>query len=62
MPGRELLLSTFAALVLFVILGTFGWLMPSLTLYKVLLVLGLSALFTLALDFPKYSIFRKLGL
>ncbi len=62
MPGRELLLSTFAALVLFVILGTFGWLMPSLTFDKVLLVLGLSALFTLALDFPKYSIFRKLGL
>jgi magnesium-transporting ATPase (P-type) len=62
MPGRELILSTLAALVLFVLLGAYGWLMPSLTLYKVLLVLVLSALFTLALDFPKYSIFRKLGL
>ncbi len=61
-PGRELLISTFAAVVLFVILGTYGWLIPSLTFGKVLLVLALSALFTLGLDFPKYSIFKKLGL
>jgi H+-transporting ATPase len=62
LPGRELLISTFAAVVLFVILGTFGWLMASLTFYKVALVLALSALFTFGLDFPKFSIFRKLGL
>jgi len=62
MPGRELLISTIVTLILFVVLGTVGWLMPSLPLYKVLLVLGLSALFTLALDFPKYYIFQRLGL
>ena len=62
LPGRELLLSTFAALVLFVLLGTYGWIIPSMSFYKVLLVLGLSALFTLGLDFPKYSLFKKFGL
>ncbi len=62
LPGRELLISTFAAIVLFVILGVYGWIIPYLTLSTVLLVLGLSALFTLALDFPKYYIFKKVGL
>ncbi len=62
LPGRELLISTIAALVLFVILGVFGWIIPPIKLSTVLLVLGLSALFTLALDFPKYYIFKKVGL
>ncbi|MGB9736443.1 MAG: plasma-membrane proton-efflux P-type ATPase [bacterium] len=62
MPGRELLISTVATLILFVILGSVGWLMPAITFYKVILVLILSAVFTLLLDFPKYYVFKKFGL
>lgn len=62
MPGRELLISTIITIILFIILGSVGWLMPGISLYKVILVLILSALFTLLLDFPKYYVFRKFGL
>ena len=35
---------------------------PRVTPYQVLFVLGFSALFTLAIDFPKYEAFKKFGL
>jgi H+-transporting ATPase len=61
-PGRELALSTIGALVVFALLGIYGLIIPALTPYKVLFVLGYSALFTLAIDFPKYEAFKKFGL
>jgi H+-transporting ATPase len=61
-PGRELALTTIAALVVFSLLGVYGLIIPALAPYQVLFILGYSALFTLAIDFPKYEAFKKFGL
>lgn len=61
-PGKELLVSTAAALIGFTLLGVFGTIIPALTLYQVLFILGFSALFTLILDYPKCYAFKKFGL
>jgi H+-transporting ATPase len=61
-PGRELAITTAAALVVFSLLGVYGLIIPALAPYQVLFVLGYSALFTLAIDFPKYEAFKKFGL
>jgi len=61
-PGRELLLATIAALVIFTLLGVYGFIIPAVTPYQVLFVLGLSALFTFAIDYPKHLAFHKFGL
>ncbi|MFZ2037004.1 MAG: plasma-membrane proton-efflux P-type ATPase [Dehalococcoidales bacterium] len=62
LPGRELAISTIAALVVFSLLGVYGLIIPALAPYQVFFVLGYSALFTLAIDFPKYEAFKKFGL
>jgi H+-transporting ATPase len=62
LPGRELAITTAAALVVFSLLGVYGLILQSLPVYQVLFVLGYSALFTLAIDFPKYEAFKKFGL
>jgi H+-transporting ATPase len=61
-PGRELLIATVAAIVVFALLGVYGLIVPPLTPLQMLFVLGFSALFTLATDLPKYYAFRKFGL
>ena len=61
-PGRELTLSTFATVIGFLLLGIYGGILPPVTATQVLVVLGISALFTVGLDFPKYYAFRELGL
>ncbi len=61
-PGRELLISSAATLIGFVLLGTYGIVLPSLALAQVFFALVFSALFTLAVDFPKFYAFRKFGL
>lgn len=61
-PGRELLLSTTAALAAFALLGIYGIIIPSLEPYQVLFLLGFSAIFTFAIDLPKYYAFRRFGL
>ena len=62
LPGRELLIATVAAIIGFALLGVYGVFVTSLTPYQVLFILGFSALFTLAIDFPKYLVFKKFGL
>ena len=62
LPGRELAITTAAALTVFSLLGVYGLIIPSLTVAQVLFVLGFSALFTLAIDFPKYEVFKKFAL
>lgn len=57
-----MLVASVATVVGFALLGVYGVIVPQLTLYEVVFVLGFSAAFTLSLDFPKYHIFRKLGL
>jgi H+-transporting ATPase len=61
-PGRELLIASTAAIVGFALLGVYGIVMPQLTVYEVLFILGFSAALTLSLDFPKYWVFRRVGL
>ena len=61
-PGRALLLSTTAVVIIFALLGAFGIILAKLTPYHVLFILGFSALFTLSIDLPKYYAFRRFGL
>ncbi|OGN89017.1 MAG: hypothetical protein A2Z74_05935 [Chloroflexi bacterium RBG_13_46_9] len=61
-PGSELLLAATAALVIFALLGVYGFIIPAVTPYQVLFVHGLSALFTFAIDYPKHLAFHKFGL
>jgi H+-transporting ATPase len=61
-PGRELLIASTATIIGFALLGVYGIVMPPLTVTEVLFILGFSAAFTLSLDFPKYHVFRRLGL
>jgi len=61
-PGRELLIASTATVIGFALLGVYGIVVPPLTLYEVLFILTLSAVLTFSLDFPKYYVFRKLGL
>jgi H+-transporting ATPase len=61
-PGRELLIATVAAIVAFALLGVYGLIVPPVTLFEMLFVLGLSALFTFAIDYPKYLAFKTFGL
>jgi H+-transporting ATPase len=61
-PGRELIISSSAALIAFALVGTYGIIVPPITLAQVLVALAFSALFTLAVDFPKVYAFRKFGL
>jgi H+-transporting ATPase len=61
-PGKALLFSIFAAVAVFALIGAEGVLVPPLPPSLVLVVLVFSAAGTLALDYPKRSIFRILGL
>jgi H+-transporting ATPase len=61
-PGRELLILSTATIAGFTLLGVYGIIVPSLPADYVLIVLGFSAVFTLAIDFPKYYLFKWFGL
>lgn len=62
LPGRELLILSAATIIGFLFLGVYGAITPSLTVWQVVSVLGLSMFFTLLIDFPKYYAFRTFGL
>jgi len=62
LPGKGLLISTTAAIIGIGLISLFGILVPSLNLMIIISVLGLSALFTFGIDFPKYYIFKKFDL
>ena len=61
-PGRGILISSGAAIVAFSLLGVFGGIIQGIGIYPVMFLLGFSGLFTLAVDLPKYFIFKRLGL
>ncbi len=61
-PGKGLIISSTLTIVGFVLVGVFGILVPPLNLFIVLTSLGFSVLFTLGIDFPKYYLFKKIGL
>ncbi|HXZ30618.1 MAG TPA: plasma-membrane proton-efflux P-type ATPase [Dehalococcoidia bacterium] len=60
-PGKELLIATLAAIVLFALLGVYGLIIPRVTLFQMLFILVFSGLFTFAIDYPKYLAFKKFG-
>jgi H+-transporting ATPase len=62
LPGRELLLSTTAAIIVFALLGIYGIVISPLTPLQVLFLIGFSALSTLVIDVPKYYAFRRFEL
>jgi H+-transporting ATPase len=61
-PGRELLIASTTTIIGFALLGVYGIIVPQLTACAVLFILLFSAALTLSLDFPKYYVFRRLGL
>jgi H+-transporting ATPase len=61
-PGRELLFLSMATIIGFALLGIYGIFVPPLVPYQIVAVLGFSILFTLAIDFPKYYLFKRFGL
>jgi H+-transporting ATPase len=62
LPGKGLLVSCTSAIIGIVLISLFGILVPSLSPYVVLSVVGMSALFTIGIDFPKYYLFKKFEL
>jgi H+-transporting ATPase len=62
LPGKELLISSAAAIIVFGLVAVTGFLIPPLTTVQVLTALGFSVLFSFAIDFPKYYQFKKIGL
>jgi len=61
-PGKELLISTIAALIVFVIFGIFGILISALSISQILFLLLYSSIFTFSLDFIKFFVFEKINL
>jgi H+-transporting ATPase len=61
-PGRELMFSTAGALVVFSLLGVFGLIITPIAAHQVLFILGFSAGFTFAIDYPKCLAFKKFAL
>ena len=61
-PGKALIASTSAALLVFVVLGVYGFIIPPIPSIAVAAAFLFSLLFTLGLDFPKYYIFKHFGL
>ncbi len=61
-PGKALMVSTSAALLAFVLLGVYGFVIPAIPFIAVVAAFLFSLLFTLGLDFPKYYIFKHFGL
>ena len=62
LPGKGLLLSCASAIIGISLISLFGILVPSLNLWIILSILGLSALFSIGIDFPKQYLFKKFGL
>lgn len=60
-PGKALLTSSVAAIIVFALLGVYGVIIPPLPASQVIAVLIFSGLFTLLMDFPKYYAFKRFG-
>jgi len=61
-PGKDLLIFSAATILAFALLALYGIFVPSIDIHQVFVVLMFSSLFTLAIDFPKYYLFRRFGL
>jgi H+-transporting ATPase len=61
-PGILLILISVLAIISFLLIGTFGFIISKLNIYNILFLLGISLIFTLISDFPKYYLFKKLNI
>jgi H+-transporting ATPase len=62
LPSKGLLISSTSAIIGIALISLFGIFVPALNISIILSVLGLSALFTIGIDFPKYYLFKKFDL
>ncbi len=62
LPGKALLTSTTLSVIAFMLLGIYGIIITPLAFTQVIVSLLFSAVFTLAIDLPKYLAFKKFGL
>lgn len=62
LPSIELFSSSIVTIIGFALLGLYGAGMSPLSMDQVMLIFGFSAIFTLAIDFPKYYMFKKFAL
>jgi len=60
-PGRNLLLVNVITIAAFGFIGIFGVFIPGIPFDQVFILLGITVLFILCLDFVKYWIFKKLN-
>jgi H+-transporting ATPase len=61
-PGKSLLVAGLSAIFVFFLIGTFGFLIPAVSLSQIAALFLFSLLFIFLLDFPKYYVFKKIGL
>lgn len=59
-PGKNLLLVNITTIIAFVLIGIFGVFIPGIPINQVFILLGITAIYMLCLDFVKYYVFRKL--
>lgn len=57
-PNMKMLLINIATIIGFVLLGIFGSIVPALAAHQVFILLGIAALFMIAIDFVKYGLFH----
>lgn len=62
MPGTALFRTSLAVIIVFSAMGILGLLMPALPVSLVFLILGYTAICSIATDFPKVFAFRRFGL
>ena len=61
-PCIELMVAAVGTIVAFTLLGIYGIIIPALSLVQVAVALIFAGAFTLAVDFPKYYVFKKVRL
>ncbi|MCL4385381.1 MAG: plasma-membrane proton-efflux P-type ATPase [Cyanobacteria bacterium] len=61
-PGTLLIIISILAIISFLLIGVFGFIIPKLSIYYILFLFGIAFIFTLVSDFPKYYTFKKLNI
>jgi len=60
-PGRNLLLVNITTIIAFGLIGILGVFIPGIPINQVFILLGITAIYMLCLDFVKYYVFKKLN-
>ena len=62
MPGKTLFILSISTIILFGLLGYYGWLFPAVSINQILIIFAFSITFAFIIDFPKYFLFKYLKL